>query len=150
MITYKSGNIFSEDVEAMVNTVNCVGIMGGGLALQFLERYHDNFKAYESACKEGSVKLGRMFVFQNNSEIKPKYIINFPTKKHWSDNSKIRDIENGLIALREDIKSLNIKSIAIPPMGCGLGGLKWNDVKNLINKSLNDLSDVNIIVLEPI
>jgi len=91
--------------------------------------YPDNLRAYEASCKDGSVKLGKMFIFQNNAGIKPKYIINFPTKKHWKDNSHIRDIENGLIALREDIKALNIKSIAIPPLGCGLGGLKWDDVK---------------------
>jgi len=149
MFEYKKGNILLEQVDAIVNTVNCVGIMGRGIALQFKKSYPENFKEYEQACKNGLVKPGEMFIYSFNSLFQPKYVINFPTKRHWKGKSRIKDIENGLHALVEDIKRLEIKSIAIPPLGCGLGGLDWNEVKTLIEKILGQLDNLNVVVYEP-
>lgn len=149
MFQYKKGNILHEQVDAIVNTVNCVGVMGRGIALQFKKSYPENFKEYEQACKKGIVKPGEMFIYSFNSLFQPKYIINFPTKRHWKGKSQIKDIENGLYALKDDIKKLEIKSIAIPPLGCGLGGLNWNDVKALIENILGDLENISIIIYEP-
>ena len=146
---YKTGDIFTEEVEAIVNTVNCVGVMGRGIALQFKKRYPENFKAYETACKQKKVVPGKMFVYETGSLIAPKYIINFPTKRHWRGASRMEDIEAGLEDLAEVITKLNIKSIAIPPLGAGLGGLDWNDVRARIENMLSNLSDVEIIVFEP-
>jgi O-acetyl-ADP-ribose deacetylase (regulator of RNase III) len=149
MIKYKVGNILSEDVEAIVNTVNCVGIMGRGLALQYKNKYPKNFKEYEIACKKEIVKPGKMFVYQTCQLFNPKYIINFPTKRHWKGKSKIEDIENGLDDLVRVIKKLHIKSIAIPPLGSGLGGLEWNLVKQRIEEKLS-IIDCSIIIFEPL
>lgn len=149
MINYKSGNIFSEPVEAIVNTVNCVGIMGRGVALQFKKNYPQNFKAYKVACDNKEVEPGKMFVYQINALFDPKYIINFPTKRHWRSKSKIEDIRAGLLALAEEIQTRQINSIAIPPLGCGLGGLDWKEVRYEMEKALKDLDNVNIIIFEP-
>ncbi len=149
MIRYKKGNIFDENAEALVNTVNCVGIMGRGLALQFKNQFPDNYKKYKKACEKNQVILGRMFVYKRNSLLNPKYIINFPTKRHWKNKSKIEDIRKGLEDLKEVINGLNIKSIAIPPLGSGLGGLEWMDVKRLIEKKLQSVN-IEIIVYEPL
>ena len=129
MITYKQGNILFEQTDAIINTVNCVGIMGRGIALQFKKSYPDNFKAYKQACDKGEVQPGKMFIYSLGSLFSPKYIINFPTKRHWKGKSNIKDIQAGLLALKNDIQTLEIKSIAIPPLGCGLGGL--NDRKHI-------------------
>lgn len=128
----KKGNIFESNTEAIVNTVNCVGVMGKGLALQFKKKYPENFMAYKNACDLGQVKVGKMFVYKANTLFGNKYIINFPTKKHWRNPSKLEYIVAGLDDLIEIIKSNEIKSIAIPPLGCGLGGLDWVIVKRLI------------------
>jgi O-acetyl-ADP-ribose deacetylase (regulator of RNase III) len=149
MIEYKKGNILIEPVEALVNTVNCVGIMGRGIALQFKKSYPENFKAYEIACKHQEVKPGKVFIFHTGSLLGPQYIINFPTKRHWRGKSKIEDIKSGLLDLAYEMHNLNIKSIAIPPLGCGLGGLNWQEVRNEIESTLSCLSDINIIVFEP-
>lgn len=149
MFEFKQGNLLLEKTDAIVNTVNCVGIMGKGIALQFKKAYPDNFKQYEKACKKEQVVLGKMFIVNLNTLIQPYYIINFPTKLHWKSSSKIEDIEKGLVSLVEDIKRLNIKSIAIPPLGCGFGGLNWEDVKNKIKTILGTLKDVRIVVFEP-
>ncbi len=149
MITYKTGNIFEENIDAIVNTVNCMGIMGRGIALQFKNKYPDNFKAYASACKLNEIKPGQMFVFETEGGRNPRYIINFPTKRHWRTKSRLEDIESGLHALAQLIEEKNIKSIAIPPLGCGLGGLNWADVRELIIKTFNNLTNRNVIVFEP-
>lgn len=149
MINYKKGNMFNEDAEAIINTVNCVGVMGRGIALQFKKLYPDNFKEYQKACKLGYVKPGRMFIYANSRLVNPKYIINFPTKRHWKGKSSINDIREGLLALREDIEKLSIKSIVIPPLGCGLGGLNWIEVKSLIDEILGGINNIEIIVFEP-
>ncbi len=149
MITFKTGNIFEEDIEAIVNTVNCIGIMGRGIALQFKKKYPANFKAYAEAAKHNEIIPGKMFVFENNKNSSPKYIINFPTKRHWRDKSRISDIQSGLHALAKTIQKEKIQSIAIPPLGCGLGGLNWGEVRQLILNTFEKLPDINIIVFEP-
>lgn len=149
MIVYKTGDIFKEEVDAIVNTVNCVGVMGRGLALQFKKRFPGNFESYKDACEKNKVVPGEMFVYEIEPFPAPKYIINFPTKRHWRDASRIEDIESGLQDLKIVIAALNIKSIAIPPLGCGLGGLDWNKVKQHIESALACLSEVKIVVLEP-
>ncbi len=123
MIQYMQGDILQAETEALVNTVNCVGVMGRGIALMFKNAFPDNFKAYAAACKRGEVQPGHMFVFETGRLIHPHYIINFPTKRHWRGKSRIEDIETGLTALVQEIKLRNIHSIAIPPLGSGLGGV---------------------------
>lgn len=149
MIKYLTGNLFDSNAEALVNTVNCVGVMGRGIALQFKKSYPDNFKAYELACKRNEVITGKMFVFELNRLVNPKYIINFPTKRHWRGASRIEDIEAGLVDLVDEIVKRNISSIAIPPLGAGLGGLDWNEVKGKIEIALCQLAGVDIEVYKP-
>lgn len=149
MIKYMTGDIFNCEAEAIVNTVNCVGVMGRGLALQFKNKYPENFKVYQQACKLGEVQLGKMFVFQNNQLLSPRYIINFPTKDHWRGKSKIEYIEIGLQDLIAVIQRNHIQSIAIPPLGAGLGGLDWQLVKQKIEYSLSHLDNVDIYIYEP-
>lgn len=149
MIEYKTGDMLREDVEALVNTVNCVGVMGRGIALQFRKAFPDNFKAYEAACRHEEVAPGRMFVFATGWMTNPKYIINFPTKRHWKGKSRIEDIDSGLKALHAEVQQRGIRSIAIPPLGSGLGGLDWLDVKPRVERAMSDLNDVRVIVYEP-
>lgn len=149
MIVFKTGNILNEDAEALVNTVNCVGVMGRGIALQFKNTFPENYKEYADACKKGILQPGRMFIHEIDNLTSPKYIINFPTKRHWRGKSRIEDIESGLAALADEIKKRNIKSIAIPPLGSGLGGLNWSQVRQRIVDSLEQLDAVRIIVFEP-
>ena len=131
MIEYKVGDMFTEDVEALVNSVNCVGVMGRGIALQFKNVFPENFKAYAEACSRKEVQAGRMFVFETGQMIgAPSYIINFPTKRHWRGKSRMEDIESGLHALAKEIEARNIRSIALPPLGSGLGGLDWPMVRS--------------------
>jgi O-acetyl-ADP-ribose deacetylase (regulator of RNase III) len=150
MIEYKQGDILGEDVEAIVNTVNCVGVMGRGLALQYKNKFPDNFKIYAKACKSEEVIPGKMFVTQTGKLTNPKYIINFPTKRHWKGKSKLEDIDDGLVDLLKIIKKYDIKSIAIPPLGSGLGGLDWNIVKSKIQNAFTNTTDTNIIVYQPL
>jgi O-acetyl-ADP-ribose deacetylase (regulator of RNase III) len=149
MIEFRTGDILKANAEALVNTVNCVGVMGRGIALQFKERFPANFKAYAAACERKEVKPGRMFVFETGTMMDPRFIINFPTKRHWRGKSRIEDIESGLVALRDEILTRRIRSIAVPPLGAGLGGLDWRDVRKRIENSLADLTDVEVVVFEP-
>lgn len=149
MVEYKKGDILNENTEALVNTVNCVGIMGRGIALQFKNAYPENFKSYAAACKRNEVRPGRMFVFETGQLTNPRYIINFPTKRHWHGKSRIEDLEAGLVALAEVIRSRNIRSIAIPPLGSGLGGLGWSDVRPRIEMTLREFSNLKVIIFEP-
>lgn len=149
MIGLVQGDLLAADAEALVNAVNCVGIMGKGLALQFKQAYPDNFKEYERACRAGEVKPGSMLIVATNRIINPKYIINFPTKRHWKDQSRIEDIKSGLESLVENTKALGMASLAIPPLGCGLGGLNWFDVKPLIEEAFSTLPAVNVLLYEP-
>lgn len=149
MIEYKNGDILVEDAEALVNTVNCVGIMGRGIALQFKNAFPENFKAYAAACKREDVQPGRMFVYETHQLTNPRYIINFPTKRHWRGKSRMEDIDSGLNALAQEIRDLNIHSIAIPPLGSGLGGLDWVQVRPRIEEALSGFNDLRITIFEP-
>lgn len=149
MIKRLQGNILHADAEALVNTVNCVGVMGKGVALQFRQAFPDNYEYYRKACNVGSVQVGRVLVWESNRLQMPKYIINFPTKKHWRGNSQMQFIESGLESLREEIQRHGIRSVAIPPLGCGHGGLDWNEVRPRIEQSLESLPDVEILLYEP-
>ena len=146
MFKSKVGDILAEDADALVNTVNCVGVMGRGIALQFKNAFPNNFKAYERACKRGEVLPGHMFVFETGQLTSPRYIINFPTKRHWRGQSRIEDIGAGLVDLQRVIRELNIRSIAIPPLGSGLGGLDWKRVYPLIKNGLRGFNDVHIVI----
>jgi O-acetyl-ADP-ribose deacetylase (regulator of RNase III) len=149
MIEYTSGDILNDQSEALVNTVNCVGVMGRGIALQFKNAFPNNFKAYALACKQEQVRPGRMFVFETGQMFIPRYIINFPTKRHWRGKSRMGDIESGLKSLVEVIRQHNIRSVAIPPLGSGLGGLEWPQVKSRIEAAVEALTDVQVIIYEP-
>lgn len=150
MIEFTSGDILKCEAEALVNTVNCVGVMGRGIALQFKNAFPENFKAYAAACGREEVRPGRMFVFETGQLTAPRYIINFPTKRHWRGKSRVEDIESGLSALAETIREKTIRSIAVPPLGSGLGGLDWErEVRPRIERILSQLSDVRILVFEP-
>ena len=148
MIEYKTGDIIAEDAEALVNTVNCVGVMGRGIALQFKKAFPENFKSYAAACKRNEVQPGRMFVFETG-QMYPRYIINFPTKRHWRGKSRMGDIEAGLAALAKEIRALNIRSIALPPLGSGLGGLAWSEVRPRIESVLRELNDLKVVLFKP-
>ena len=149
MIERKTGNLFGEEVEALVNSVNCVGVMGRGIALQFKNVFPANFKAYADACKRDEVQPGRMFVFETRQLAGPRYIINFPTKRHWRGKSRMEDIETGLDALAQEIKQRKIRSIALPPLGSGLGGLDWSQVRHRIEAKLQEVGDCRVIIFEP-
>lgn len=149
MINFKHENIFKTQTEAIINTVNLVGVMGKGIALQFKEKYPENFKAYKKACENKQIDIGKIFVTNTEQMYNPKYIINFPTKNHWKNPSKIEYIKDGLKDLKKFLIENNIKSVAIPPLGAGNGGLDWKDVKSLIENELKELTDIEIIILEP-
>ncbi len=149
MIRFTKGNLLEADVEAIVNTVNTVGVMGKGIALMVKERFPDNFKAYEAACKRGEVQIGHMFVTGSERLDGPRWIINFPTKKHWRHRSKIEWVSEGLKDLRALIRDKQIHSIAIPPLGSGNGGLDWAAVRPLIVASLEDLPNIDVLIFEP-
>ena len=149
MIELKNGDIFGEDVEALVNSVNCVGVMGRGIALQFKNVFPENFKAYADACKRGEVRPGRMFVYESGKMTNPRYIVNFPTKRHWRGKSRIEDLDAGLVDLVRVIREREIRSIAIPPLGTNLGGLRWTDVRPRIETALEGLEGVAVVLFEP-
>lgn len=149
MIHYKIGNLLDSEASALVNTVNTVGVMGKGIALQFKNMFPNNFKSYSNACKNKELKVGQLLITEDESLLSgKKIIINFPTKTNWRLPSEYEYIEKGLIELAQTIKKRNIKSIAIPPLGSGNGGLDWNKVKQLIEKYLSDV-DCEIFVFEP-
>lgn len=149
MIQFIQGDILKAEAEALVNTVNCVGVMGRGIALQFKNDFPANFKAYAAACKRGEVQPGTMFVFDTDELTWPRYIINFPTKRHWRGKSRIEDIQAGLVALAAEVRARDIRSLAIPPLGSGLGGLDWATVRPLIEQALATLPEVDVLVFEP-
>jgi O-acetyl-ADP-ribose deacetylase (regulator of RNase III) len=149
MIEFQRGNLLEAKAEALVNTVNCVGVMGKGIALQFKQAFPENFKQYKKACDLGVVKPGQMFIVATGNLFNPRYIINFPTKHHWKGKSKLEDIKVGLGTLAAEVKQLGIQSIAIPPLGCGNGGLDWAVVKPLIVNAFANLPHVEVIIFEP-
>ena len=150
MIELTKGNLLDAPAEALVNTVNTVGIMGKGIALQFKQAYPQMFRAYERDCKAGEVKLGKVEVFDLGGLAGgPRWIINFPTKGHWRTGSRMADIETGLQDLVTTIKRLHIRSIAVPPLGCGNGGLDWNEVRPRIESAFAELPEVCVLVFAP-
>ncbi len=149
MIKYTTGNIIKADTEAIVNTVNTVGVMGKGIALAFKKAFPNNYKIYKQACQDKEFNIGNLLI-TNTGQLRPKYVINFPTKKHWRGKSKIEFVEIGMQELVKEISLKEIKSIAIPPLGCGNGGLNWSEVKPIIIKHLEILMNkVEVIIYEP-
>ncbi|HVQ96315.1 MAG TPA: macro domain-containing protein [Mycobacteriales bacterium] len=150
MITEAYGNLLDADVDALVNTVNTVGVMGKGIALQFRRAYPEMFTAYERAVKAGEVQLGRMHVWPTGAITGPRFVINFPTKGHWRARSRLRDVEAGLRDLVRVVVDLNIRSVAVPPLGCGNGGLDWSEVEPRIRAALEQLDpDVQVVLYPP-
>lgn len=149
MIRYTKGNLLDAQAEALVNTVNEVGVMGRGVALMFSEAFPENTRAYQQASRQGEVRVGRMFVTKNRDLMGPRWIINFPTKKHWRHPSKLEWVREGLKDLARVVNEHRIKSIALPPLGCGNGGLLWGQVRREIENELEGLAGVQVIVYEP-
>jgi O-acetyl-ADP-ribose deacetylase (regulator of RNase III) len=149
MIDLKKDDILAADVEALVNTVNCVGVMGRGIALQFRKAFPENFKEYQDVCERGELKPGKMLVHEQGELANPRYIVNFPTKDHWKGKSRLEYIDAGLEALIKEVRQRGIRSIAIPPLGCGLGGLKWSDVRPRIEHAFETMPDVRVLLYEP-
>jgi O-acetyl-ADP-ribose deacetylase (regulator of RNase III) len=149
MITEQTGDLLKVEAEALVNPVNCVGTMGKGLALQFRGEFHENYDLYREACGRNEVRLGEMFVYETHFTVLPKYIINFPTKQHWRQPSELRDIKSGLTALVRTVRDRRIKSIAIPRLGCGNGGLKWDSVRPLIVEAFTPMTKIQVLIISP-
>lgn len=149
MIEDARGNLLQADAEALVNTVNTVGYMGKGIALQFKQAFPENFRQYARAAKKGEVKPGEMLVVPTGFITNPRYIVNFPTKRHWRGRSRIEDIEAGLEALVGVIRRLEIRSVAIPPLGCGNGGLDWREVKPRIVRAFLGVPNVRVLLFSP-
>ncbi len=149
MITDAHGNLLDDSADVLVNTVNTVGIMGKGIALQFKRRFPAMFKDYERAAKRGELRLGSMHVWPTGTLEPPRYVINFPTKGHWRSRSKLGDVEAGLQALRSVLVDLQVSSVAVPPLGCGHGGLRWAEVEPLIEQALGDLPGIDVRVYPP-
>lgn len=150
MIRYTSGNLLESDAEALVNTVNEVGVMGKGIALMFREAFPESSRAYAEACERGEVQVGHVFVTENHELTGPRWIIHFPTKKHWRHPSQLAWVHEGLQDLARVVAEKNIRSIAVPPLGCGQGGLDWPQVRSEIESSLGKLPSVEIMVYEPV
>ena len=149
MIRYTTGNLLEADVDALVNAVNTVGVMGKGIALMFKKAFPANFKEYQAACKAGEVKVGRMFVTERPGLMGSRWVINFPTKQHWRGKTRLEWIDKGLVDLKRVILEKSIRSIAIPPLGSGNGGLDWSVVKPRIESALSPLEGVDVLIFEP-
>ncbi|GAB4587633.1 macro domain-containing protein [Nocardia sp. IFM 10818] len=150
MIREEHGDLLRAEADALVNPVNTVGVMGKGLALQFKRAYPEMFRAYERAAKSGQVRVGEMFAWETGVPDGPRFIVNFPTKRHWRSASRLSDIEAGLADMVAVIEKLGIRSIAVPPLGCGLGGLDWGEVAPLIERALGPVADtVDVLVYPP-
>ncbi len=148
MIKLTNGDILLAEADALVNSVNCVGIMGRGVALQFRKAFPENFRVYRAACERKEVRPGKMLVYKTGV-LQPRFIINFPTKRHWKGKSRIEDIDAGLRALVQEIRDRGITSVALPPLGCGLGGLDWNVVRPKIIRAFEDLPQVRALLFQP-
>ena len=151
MISIQTGNLLDAKAEALVNTVNTAGVMGKGVALQFKRRYPENYRAYVAACKAGEVIIGQMFVTQLPADLKggPRYVINFPTKRHWRGSSRLSYIESGLIDLLRVTQEYGIQSVAVPALGCGNGGLDWGTVHGRIEAAFSALPQLEVLLYPP-
>lgn len=149
MIEFTQGNLLEAPVDALVNTVNTVGVMGKGIALQFRQAYPQNYRAYKRACDRGEVVPGRMFVYHTGTLHHPRMIINFPTKRHWRSRTKLTDVEAGLVDLVRVLRAEHVSSVAIPPLGCGNGGLQWDVVRPRIESAMEELPDVRAFIYAP-
>lgn len=152
-VSFKTGDLFLDKSEALVNTVNCVGVMGKGVALEFKRRWPENYKAYKKACDSKKLRPGNMLIYELTNlfgKSETKFIVNFPTKDHWRAKSKLEYISEGLDSLISDIKKYRIKSIAFPPLGCGNGGLDWDIVRPMMLERLSELNDVNVSIYAPL
>lgn len=149
MITYTQGNLLEAPSEALVNTVNEVGVMGKGIALMFREAFPESARAYQEASRRHEIRVGRVFVTRNEALVGPRWIIHFPTKKHWRHPSRLEWVRDGLADLARVLRENGIRSVAVPPLGCGNGGLRWGDVRPEIQSALADLEDVEVLVYEP-
>jgi O-acetyl-ADP-ribose deacetylase (regulator of RNase III) len=144
-----SGDLLQADADALVNPVNTVGVMGKGLALQFKQAFPENYAAYAAACRRGEVQPGRMFITDTNTLAGPRCLINFPTKRDWRAKSRMEDISSGLLALVAEVRERGLRSLAIPPLGCGNGGLDWEKVRPLIESAFASLPDVQVLLFPP-
>lgn len=149
MIIPAHGNLLESDAEAVVNTVNCVGVMGKGIALQFKQAYPELMPAYEKVCKDGRLMPGRVQVLPTERIVGPRFVINFPTKRHWKDKSKLADIDAGLQALVHEVRAQGIRRIALPPLGCGNGGLDWDEVRPRIEAAFGTVPEVEVLLYAP-
>ncbi|TVT30862.1 macro domain-containing protein [Amycolatopsis rhizosphaerae] len=149
VVRMTSGDLLESKADALVNAVNSVGVMGKGIALQFKRAFPENFRAYEAACKRGQVRPGEMFVHATDGGDGPRYIVNFPTKNHWRSKSRLADIEAGLEDLRRVVRELGLRSVAVPPLGCGNGGLDWDVVGPVVERELGGLAGVEVLVYVP-
>lgn len=149
MVVVVSGDLFAADVDAITNAVNCVGVMGRGIALEFKNRFPENFIAYKQACDDGTLRLGRVFIFDRGESERPRYIVNFPTKDHWRNSSMLADIESGLRSLSDEIDRLGIRTIALPALGCGLGGWDWETVRLSVEGRFHENSPVQVSIYSP-
>jgi O-acetyl-ADP-ribose deacetylase (regulator of RNase III) len=145
MITYLEGNLFESSAQVITNTVNCVGVMGKGVALEFKNRYPAMFSDYQARCQSGKLQPGVPYLWENDRV----QVLNFPTKRDWRNPSRLEDIADGLRYLANHYDELGIQSIAMPALGCGNGGLNWATVKSLIETHLGALSDLDVYVYEP-
>jgi O-acetyl-ADP-ribose deacetylase (regulator of RNase III) len=145
VISFVSGDLLASDAVALVNPVNCVGVMGAGLAAQFKRAYPHNFYVYQAACRRGELSPGRVLAVKDGE----RWIVNVPTKRHWRDRSRFDDIAAGLIALVREVRARSLSSIAVPPLGCGLGGLPWDQVRPKIVDAFEALPDVRVLLFSP-
>ena len=150
MIETTKGNPLKAPADALVNTVNTVGVMGKGIALQFRQAFPEMYRTYEKACKAGEIRLGKVQIYDLGGLVGgPRWIVNFPTKGHWRAGSRLADIEAGLADLVEKVRELQIRSIAVPPLGCGNGGLDWKAVRSRIERAFAALPEVQVLLYEP-
>ena len=149
MIELTRGNLLEADAEALVNTVNTQGVMGKGIALQFKRAFPSTFAAYEREIKAGHIQTGKVFVDEVRGLHGARWIIHFPTKRHWRQPSKLEYIDSGLVSLIGEVRRLGIRSIAVPPLGCGNGGLAWADVRPRIEQAFAVLPEVKVLLFEP-
>jgi len=145
LVTYVSGDIFKSPAQVLTNAVNCVGVMGKGIALEFKNRYPSLFHDYKKRCDNREVLPGQPYLWENEDV----QILNFPTKRHWRDHSLLQDIEEGLAYLAANYEKMGIQSLAMPALGCGNGGLRWDEVQPLIDKYLGAIPDLDVYVYQP-